>query len=321
MTRYIRNSLLQAKIESAYGSDPGSWVASNGVLIRHTAPPKIVRDLVDRALARGYFGGSDQMVASRRMSFEFEVELASSGAAGTAPAWGPLARACGMAETITATNRVEYTPVTNSQESVTLRYFLDGVVYVARGCRGNMSIDLPAYGLPVAKFAMQGFDSLVTEIAVAQSDFTAWKRPPVITDGNTADISLGVTYTAGVLSGGTALVSQGLSLDLGNRVEHAKLLGGESIDITGREATGRMSVALAAADEVTWRTDINGNVVAALGFQIGADAGSIVGIYAPAVQRVDPQAEDYQGRAMVGAELRLLPSATTGNDELRIIAR
>ena len=60
---------------------------------------------------RAYFGNSEQLPAGIHSELDFEVELAGSGAAGTAPAWGPLIRACGMSETITAATDVKYAPV------------------------------------------------------------------------------------------------------------------------------------------------------------------------------------------------------------------
>lgn len=317
MTRYVRNTVIQAVLETTYAGTPGSW--SGSAILISNASFKIERDVVPRELVRGYMGGSDQLVAARRATIAFEVELAGSGTAGTAPAWGHLLRACGMAETITAATAVEYTPVTTGQESVAIRYYIDGIYYVARGCRGNVEFMLDAYGIPKMKFSFNGFDTNAYTGPVPQNTFTDWVRPLVITDGNSGDLILGGTFNGSWAGGGTSLPSRGLSIDLGNTVSHLKLLGGEAVDITARETKGKMSVALSASDEKTWREDINDNKLTSLGFNFGTAAGNKFSLWAPKVQRIAPDIEDYEGRVLLSTELRLLPDE--GNDELTLVVK
>jgi hypothetical protein len=320
MNRYFRNTVIQAKIETTYGTDPGSYAATDCLLISD-ARFEIDRDVVPRNLIRGYMGGSDQLMGTRRANITFTVELAGAGAAGTAPAWGKLLRMCGMAEAITVGARVEYTPVSTSFASATLRYFIDGVMYVSRGCRGTAKLKMNAYDRPVIEFTLQGFDTNAQELATPSPTLTAWKRPQVVTDGNSGDIVLGGTYATGTVTvgSGAVLKSRGLEIDIGNTVSHLKMLGGEAIEITDRETTGKMSVELTAAEEVTWRTDINANTLTTLAFRHGSAAGSQIIVWAPAIQRVAPQMEDYEGAVLMATELRLLPSS--GNDELTIVVK
>jgi len=321
MSRQIAKTIIFAQLEASYGVFPGPLTGTDAVLIAN-ARFNIERDVVSRDLMRGYYGGSEHLMGSRRANIEFDVELAGSGTAGTAPAWGRLLRGCGMAETITALNRVEYTPISGGFESLSLHYYVDGVRYVSRGARGNANLKMDAYGRPMLHFTMAGFDTTAFEVSAnVTGNFTAWQRPLVITDANAGDIRLGGSYTAGVISGGTVLASKGLTVDLGNKVSHLKLLGGERVDIISREVTGQMTVELSAADEVTWRSDINTNTLASLGFNFGTVAGNRIAVWAPAVQRVNPQVEDYEGNVMMATELRLLPSAVGGNDDITIVAR
>ena len=46
----------------------------------------------------------------QRVEVTFEVEMAGSGTAGTAPAFGPLLKACGNSETIVTDTSVTYAP-------------------------------------------------------------------------------------------------------------------------------------------------------------------------------------------------------------------
>ncbi|MFN3646240.1 MAG: phage tail tube protein [Gemmobacter sp.] len=319
MSRHVRNTVIQAELETTYGSSAGiTWNGSSAILIAGTPRHRIERDTVPRDLIRNYFGGSEHLIASRKAVIEFSVELAGSGAAATPPAFGKLLRACGMAETITVgpPANVSYNPITTAQESVTLRYFVDGVMYVSRGCRGTVQIDMTAYERPMLNFTFHGFDTNAFTQSTPNTNFSAWQRPLVISDENSGDISIGGTYSGGWVSGGTILPSRGLQIDLGNTVSHIKLLGGESIDITARETTGKFTGALTADDEVAWRTALNANELTSMSFRHGSAAGSRVAIHAGAVQRITPEIVDYEGRHLVAPDLRFLPVA--GNDEIRI---
>ncbi|MDO9524985.1 MAG: hypothetical protein Q7J57_05520, partial [Gemmobacter sp.] len=97
-------------------------------------------------------------------------------------------------------------------------------------------------------------------------------------------------------------------------------LGGEAIDITNRDVSGKINVFLTAANEVIWRNELNINTLTSLGFNFGLTPGNLLTVFCPSVQRIDPNPEDYEGRVMMATELRVLPTSA-GNDELRIVAR
>lgn len=97
-----RKRIILAKIEGTYGTDPTPTGASNAILVRNLSVTPMESDFADRDLIRPYLGRSEQLPAGIRMMAEFECELAGSGTAGTAPAWGPLLRACAFAQTLTA---------------------------------------------------------------------------------------------------------------------------------------------------------------------------------------------------------------------------
>ena len=316
MTRYTRQTVVQFARETAYADPSGiTWAATSAALIASNVRHRIVRDTVPRELIRNYFGASEELIASRMAEIEFEVELAASGTAGTRPAFGDLLRACGMAEVVTAGSTVVYNPVTDGQESVAIRFFIAGAMYVSRGCRGTVEIDMTSYQRPMLKFRFIGFDTNAFTQEIPATNFTAWKRPLVVSDANSGDISVGGTYGAGWVTGGTILPSRGLTISLGNQLSHVKLLGGEACEIVNRETTGRFTGALTAADEIAWRTALNNNELVAFAFRHGTP-GQRVAIHAPAVQRITPEQEDYEGRHLLAFDLRFLPVA--GNDEIRI---
>lgn len=317
MGRLVRKTAILAKIETTYGTDPVPTGAANAILISN-ATFELSYNNVSRDLVRAYLGGSEQLVGTRFVQCSFEVEFANSGTAGTAPAWGPLLRACGFAEaSLTTPTRVEYTPVSATFASVTIYYHLDGVLRKALGCMGTAEIMLGEGERPLYRFEFTGLDGGSTAVADPSLTLTAWMTPSVVSDQNTGDLNLGCTYSAGALSGGTVFPSRGLMLNLGNTVSRKALLGGQAVSISQREVTGSMQLDLTAAQEVSALTDINANTVTGLGFTHSTGAGVGLVVHAPAVQRINPKDAEYEGDLHMTLDLRLVPSA--GNDELRVV--
>lgn len=316
MPRNTRNTAILAKIETVIGTDSVPTGAANALLISD-ASFDITYNNVDRNNIKGYFGSDEQLAGTRFVDMSFAVELSGSGAAGTAPAYGPLLRACSMAETITAGQRVEYNPISTNQQSVTIYYHDDGVLHKALGCMGNVQFSMGEGERPMLRFTFTGIDGGTSAVANPALTLTAWRAPLVITDANTGDIKLGSTYSAGAISGGTTYPSRGLSLDLGNQVAKVALLGGQAADITNRASSGSMQLELTAAQEVTFYTDVNANTLSSLSFEHGTAAGARVIFHMPSVQRVNPRHADYEGRIHHTFDLRLLP--TSGNDEMRLV--
>ncbi len=318
-TRYLRNTAILAKIESTYGTDATPTEAANAILISNASITPLAAQNVSRDLIRPYMGGSEQLLGANYVELSFDVELAGSGAAGTAPAYGALLRACGFAETITASVRTEYNLVTPVADSVSIYYFSDGVKHVAKGCRGDVSFKLGANGRPVMSFKFLGLDGGIAAATPSALTLTGFKTPLAVTEANTGDITFGATYTAATptLTGGTGYPSQGLEISLGNSVSHTPLLGGETIDVSNRDASGKLSLDLTAAQEVTFIGNVKTNTVQSVGLMHGTTAGYKVMLFMPSVQLTNPSKADVNGRLLIGFDLRVIPSS--GNDELKIV--
>jgi hypothetical protein len=319
MPRYIRNTAILAKIETVYGTDAVPTGAANALLISKVTINPLNATNVDRDLVRGYFGSSEQLVGTAYAEVSFDVEFQNGGTAGTAPAWGPLLRACGFAEALLTTpSRVEYTPISTAFESVTIYYYLDGALHKLLGARGSFDLKATTGTRPAFSFKFLGLDGGVSAVANPTQTLTGFKPPLVVTDSNAGDITLGCTYALGALTAGTIYTSQGIELTSGVKVAYTPLLGGESIDITDRDVSGKISIDLSAAQMVTFMATVKAATLQGLGFVHGSTAGYKMMLFAPAVQVFQPTINDVNGRALTGFELRLTPSS--GNDELRIVA-
>ncbi|MDX9792002.1 MAG: phage tail tube protein [Kiritimatiellia bacterium] len=313
----MRNTTLLAKVETGYGVDIVPTGAANAMLVSDVTITHTYAN-VGRDLIRSFMGGSEELVGTKHVSIECTVELQGSGTAGTAPAWGPLLRACGFAESdLTTPDRIEYDPVSTAFESVSIYYYMDGALHKALGCRGNVEINAAIGDRPTLKFSLLGIDAGVTAATPSGVSYADFKTPLVVTDANVAEFLMGCTYATGAFSGGSAVCSRGLTLNVGNDVQYIQTLC-EGVDIVSRAATGSLSLDLAAAAEVTAMAAVEANTLSSIGMRLGTSAGYITRIFVPYAQRTNPKYEDVSGRAHVAFDLRCVPGAT-GNDEIKII--
>ena len=318
MPRKTRLTAILAKIETVYGTDSVPTGAADALLVSNPTHSYTYNNAA-RDNIKAFLGNDEELVGTRFVTCGFDVELSGSGTAGTAPAWGKLLRACAMAETISAGNRVEYNPISTAFESLTIYYHRDGVLHKALGCMGTAEFKLEEGAIPKISFSFTGIDGGPAAVANPTQVLTAWRTPLVVTTANSASVKLGATYAAGALSGGTDFCSRGLMLNLGNDVQYSSMLGPcTGVDIPNRASTGSMQLDLDAAAEVAAYTAISANTLTSVGLMHGTVAGARVLVFAPAVQRINPTQQDFQGRIQIGMDLRVLP--LTGNDELRIVS-
>lgn len=320
MPRYIRNTAILAKVEATAGTDAVPTGAADAVLVSELSITPLEANNVDRALMRPYFGASEQLVATAYVKCSMTVELAGSGTAATAPQWGDLLLGCATAEALLATpNRVEYTPVTTGQKTLTIYWYDDGVLHKLLGAVGNVRISAKVGETPKLMFEFTGLDGGISAAAAPALTLTAWKTPPTMAKANVVDVTLGCTYAAGALTGGTVMASMGLELDFGNSVNFVPLLSTERVDITDRQISGHVDLDLSAAQEVTNMATVKANSTQGLGLTIGTAAGNKIILFAPAVQLINPSKQEINGARLVGYDLRLVP--VSGNDELRIVTQ
>ena len=326
MARYARNSVVLAKIETTYATDPTPTGAANAILVSNLTVNPLNASNVDRDLVRAYFGASEQLVGSAYVEASFDVEFQHSGTAGTAAAWDPLLQACGFSagSALTTPARVEHLLATDytAFKSLTFYYYDDGVLHKVLGARGSFSVNLNVGERPVFSFRFLGLDGGVTATANASPTLTAFKTPLVVTDTNTGAVTLGGSYATGAITGGTEYVSAGVQFDMGNDVQFTDLLGtateaGQSVDLSNRGMSGRLRLDLSAANEVTFMTAVKANTVQSIGVVHGTTAGYKLLVFLAQVQLINPSLEDINGRRLIGFDMRVLPSS--GNDEVKIV--
>lgn len=95
--------------EGTYGIDGAPTAAANAILTMED--PQFTHEVLQvmRGNARSYFGRDQKLVYGKKLAFNMKVEIAGSGAAGTAPPVAPLLKSCALKQTLLAA------PVTGTQ--------------------------------------------------------------------------------------------------------------------------------------------------------------------------------------------------------------
>ena len=305
MAKSMRKTLILAKIQTAAGVDPVPAAAMNAILCRATTITPMTAEFADRNLLRPYMGNGGSVAVTKYSQIEIEVELTGSGAAGTAPAYGALLRACGLAETITAATDVQYQPVSNAMELVTIYAYLDGLMHKMVDCRASVSIDISSRAIPFLKFTVMGVYAPITDGATpAGADYSMFMRPLGVNKTNTPTWVLH-SYTGPL---------QSFAMDLTNKLVWRSLIGIEGAEITDRTPTGTAVLELPTIAAMNWPSLVIGGDLAPFSIKHGTAAGNIVQVDMPKVQLTDPAYSDQDGIAMLTLKLGIQPDQ--GDDEL-----
>lgn len=299
-----RSKILLAKIEAQYATDPVPTGPANAILATNIVLTPMEGQDVSRELELPWLAAQATIPSGLHSRLQFRVELVPSGSAGTAPAWGPLLRACGVAETITPATSVAYNPVSDNHESVTLHFWMGGTRFVIRGTRGTCVMRFTAQGIPYLEFDMRGLFALPSEQARPTPTLTSFQKPDLVTDARTP------TFTID----GSDFVMRSFALDLGNAVEPRFLVGSESILITDKAEQLSCQVEAVALTTFDPFNAANNQAALALVLQHGTQAGRIATVEVAGAQLQRP-ASFENSQNILEWPLRFVPLPTSGNDQ------
>ncbi len=308
MPLLTRKRLILAKAESTYGTD-STPAGADAVLVRNLDITPLEADTVSRDLIRPYLGNSEQLLANTRVGITFEVELAGSGTAGTAPRYGALLKACGFSETVVATTSVTYAPVSSSFSSATIYFNNDGVLHKATGCRGTFTMTCNLNEIPVISFTMTGIYNAPTDTVAPATTYTNQATPLIFKEGNTSNFSL-LSYAGCLMN---------VSFDVANEVVHRELIGcTRQVLITNRAPAGEVVIEAPTIAQKDYFTVANNNTTGSLTFTHGTTAGNIVAFTAQKVDLTNPSYSDSDGIQMLNLPYVAIPTSA-GNDEVSLV--
>lgn len=302
-----RSKYLLAKIEATYGIDP-TPAAANAVITHGLERTIYDGNVIERDQDRATLGSTESINTAPFVTHSFGVECVGSGALGTAPAYGALLRACGMAETITAATKVEYDFISSSFESIASYYDRGGERQIALGMRGNCALSFAVGAIPMMNFTMTGLYAKPATVTAVTPIYTAYRDPVPVNKTNTPTCTIGA-YD---------LIVQSLDIDFGNEVPHLNLVNFEEVLLTNRAVSGTMTViapTIATKDLFALVESHAGATTSA--FQLIHDVTpDLFQLDAPAMQLSGISEVDINGEQGYTIPFKLLPSS--GDDELKI---
>lgn len=299
-----RKRLILVKAETTYGTD-SSPVGSDALLVRNLDITPLSGDLVSRDLIRPYLGNYDQLIAKTSVGISFEVELAGSGTAGTAPKYGAILKACGMSETVVASTSVTYAPVSASFSSATIYFNVDGILHKLTGCRGDLTMNCTVGAIPTLQFTMTGVYNAPTDTAAPTVTYAAQASPLIFRQGNTSGFSF-FSYS-GVL--------QSVEFNLANSLVYRELVGGtKETLLTDRKPAGTVMI---EAPTIATKDYFSAAIASSYGnltFLHGTTAGNRFTFTSSQVDVTNPTYQDQDSVMMLSVPFVSVPT-TAGNDE------
>lgn len=305
--RYRKLAILH-KLETVYGTDAVP-TAAEGMMTKNVTFTPLEGEEVSRDLLTPYMGNQGVQLAGIYARLEFDLELAGSGTAGTAPKYASILRAAGFAQALTAGTKAEYTIVEDATESSSLYFISEKVQHVLFGGQCNLAFNIAPKAIPTIRVTYMGMLGTITDIA---------SMPAVSQVGWTTPLIASKANTTMSLHGWTA-VAESLSVDLGNTVTPRFLIGDARMLITDRKSTGSAVVEARSLAEIDWFSKAKSRARGPLSLVHGITAGNIVELAAPAVEIGKPTQGQTDGIVNYSLPLSLCP--VSGLDELKLIIR
>ena len=302
-----RRRLILAKIETTYGTD-SSPAGTNAVLVRNLEIQPLLSETVNRELVRPFLGQSDQLLSQTRVEVSFEVELAGSGTAGTAPAYGAVLRSCGLSETLVTSTSATYAPISSSFESCTIYYHQDGIRHKVTGCRGTFEMNCEVGQIPVISFTMTGIYNAPTDVTLPTPTYTNQATPVIFKEGNTTSFSA-FSYAGCLMS---------YSFNMANDVIYRELVGcTKEILITNRAPSGTVVIEAPTITAKDFFTIATGTTTGSITFQHGQTAGNRVTMTTAQSDLGNITYSDQDGIQMLNLPFIAVPTSA-GNNEMSL---
>lgn len=302
----MKKLVLLAVAQSAKGTPGTPTPGANAILCKGFTPQPIKGKFVERNVITGTKGNQGSTFTGGHRVFEFEVELAGSGVAGTAPKFAPLLLGCAMSETVVAVTSAAYQPTAGVGSYLTLYGYLDGVLFKMTDALGTVAWTINSEDFPVQKFTFTGNYEVMTDVTFPTGIvFTGFTKPVTVSKLNTPTFTLD----------GLSLVVKSFGVDLSNQISYRDWIGDAGTQNTDRLATGNAVFELTNVATKNWAETVRLGTEMPLVLEHGTIAGNICRLAAPKLQiNAEPTISDDNGTAMLSCSFAVKPN--TANDEL-----
>jgi len=297
---------LAVKVETTEGSAEALTAAEAKIRVENPTIRAEWPFRKSRAISSSLSQFKGSPMGPRVWRLTFDVPMAGSGAAGTAPSWGELLNGSLTNEAISAGTSVTYTPSSSSTDdkSLTIALYVDGHRYLLNGARCNPTMVFNAGEVPMVRFEALGGYNARTDTALISA---------VSYEDTIATALVGGTFTFG----GTNLLGKSLEVNFGNilvaRPDYTTANGIKSVVISRREP----SAVLVVEDELVATKDFFGLATAgtesALVFGPFGAAGNIITLNLPKCQIEVPEPQNIDDLGYMQLPLSL--NKNSGDDE------
>lgn len=303
--------LLLFKAEAAYGD--GAVHAAADVIWAENVAFRPMGQVVRGTPAKPGLGGVAGFNYGEHVELTFSVPLGGAAAAGTAPKWGGLMKACGYVETVAAGVSVTYglavDPAGSPSGAIVWR---DGDhLHQLVGVRGRVGFTFEEGQRPMANFALRGLLTPVEEgasLVQGDADFTGWKDLKPVAQGNTL-FSIGAVEPP----------LRSLTIEQSDNVLFNDRPNQKSVELIGpRTFSGRLRVSSLSPEDLNFEALRLANTLSTLAVTHGAVPGSVVTLNVRTETGM-PTYSDDRGVHVTEVELTPIPSGLSLNNEVSLV--
>ncbi|WP_155905039.1 hypothetical protein [Methylopila sp. M107] len=272
-------------VETTYNVPPALTGAQNAIVaFDYQLTPLAGEEVQDDELLP-WFGHQGEALVGDYVQIEYSIRLAGSGTAGTPPAYGPILRSAGLAEVITAGQKVEYSPISQGFESLSLWMNQDGALHKLSGGFSNIVFNWDVKKRPFMRVTTRGLYVPVTAQALPTVDRSKFKKALIASKTNTPTLALHAT----------PIVAQSVSIDLGVQFDKIDWVNDEEFDISDRKISGTVVSKAAQLGTKDWFATAKAETLGLFALTHGVVAGNIIEIGGASVQVGRPTQGDNSG--------------------------
>lgn len=301
---------LLAKAETTYGTDATPNAAN--VMWAENVQYRLTGQIVRGDPAKPGVGGVAGVLYGEHVEMSFDIPLAGSGAAGTAPKWGAIPKACGWSETISAGVSVTYALAADPQtaDSLTLVWNDGRRLHKVLGFRGRCTPMMRGKRLVWAVSGRGLYVPVTTRALPAHADatWTGWYDVNPVAQGRTT-----VTFDS------VNMALREFSVDQSDNVLFRDLPHQENVTLRGaRTFTGSMKVTTPLPSAYNFETAWQAQSIKTGSIVHESTAGRIVTINFK-VQLGEPSYSEEDGEDVTTVPIRPTPSALNVDDEISVV--
>jgi len=302
-------ALILAKIETTYGTDATPTPATDAILVE--SPELTIADRkIERKNVKQFMGSNPIVPVGEGVKIKFKTELKGSGTAGTKPEIDPLFRACNFTHTNTPGVSDSYDPNSNtsSAESITIYYYVDGLLVKLVGCRGMLSMTIKAADFGTIEWEFTGIFASPTDQAMASGATFNQTVPPRF---------IGASFTIDSWAGVIETLTVKVANEIAKRPSANAATGILEWFIKERLVTGEIDPEVVAMATKNLWSMWSGASRVALTATIGTSAGNKCTISGPTVQLDTVKYGDRDNILTYAQPIIFTPNS--GNDEIKFL--